>query len=132
MVYVCVCVCVSICMCLWWLICPIVSVQFSHVPLLKTSCRHHDAFEGQTLLPLKRVCVNGVNVSVFVEGRDPALSGILTLYDISIASLTFQLILHCKKKKREKNPADIFGSFSLVSLTSARIFALSARVYLCL
>ncbi len=33
----------------------------------------HDAFEGQTLLPLKRVCVNCVNVSVFVEGRDPTL-----------------------------------------------------------
>lgn len=71
----------------------------SRVPLLKTSCRHHDAFEGQTLLPLKRVCVNCVNVSVFVEGRDPALLGILTLYDISIGSLTFQLVLQKKRKK---------------------------------
>ncbi|ROL28013.1 Voltage-dependent T-type calcium channel subunit alpha-1I [Anabarilius grahami] len=40
---------------------------------------HHDAFEGRKLLPLKRVCVNGVNVSMFVEGSDPALSGNSTL-----------------------------------------------------
>lgn len=106
-------------------------VQFCmscRVPLLKTSCRHRDAFEGRNLLPLKCVCVNFVNVSVFVEGRDPALLGILTLYDISITSLTFQPII----QKKEKSSADIFGSSNLVSLTSARMFALSASVCLCL
>lgn len=83
-----------------------VVVNLSKRSLFRSLCwrypRHHDAFEGRKLLPLKRVCVNGVNVSMFVEGRDPALLGILTLYDISIASLTFQLILQCREKKRKK------------------------------
>lgn len=78
-------------------------VNLSKCSLFRSLCwrypRHHDAFEGRKLLPLRRFCVNGVNVSMFVEGSDPALSGILTLYDISIASLTFQLILQCRKKK---------------------------------
>lgn len=78
-----------------------------------------DPFNG--VLPLKHVWVNCVNG----ELEDRALSGILALYDISIAALTFPLIL---QRKQEKSAADIFGSSNLVSLTSASIFALGVSV----